>query len=680
MAKKEKFGKFVLLEQVGGSALGVEFRASKLGAAGFEKLVTLLRVAPSAPQDVARRLMEEVKVAAHLQSPNVCKILGIGRVESSYYIASEFVESRTLKAIFERCRRDGFPFSVDHALLITSRICAALEHAHGRKTESGARYSHGLVTPRNVLVSYEGDVRLRGFGFWPAGLVEAGLVDAEDLLYVAPEQTAGSVADPRSDLFAVGAVLFESLVGNPLFQPGRSEDVAARLKQARLQNPIGEDDGIPRPIAEILARALALDPAARYSEMQQMRKAVDTLLFSGDFTPTTFNLAFFMHSLFREEIEQEAKLLKEEKEASYAEYLPEEVNAPPPPAAEPGPTVALPVPQEVLQEAPTVRMEAPVAAAVAPAPAPVPRPGGQDSGSFTFHKPRPRGRWPLIGGIVVVLALAGGGTFYFLRGGSGPSVPPPSTLTPEGAAALARVKELEEKLRALEAEKATAESEAAEKAKQEVEAKAKEKGQAVDPAALAKAQEEARRKAQAEHERKQEEERRRLEGQKKAEEARLAEERRKAEKAAAAAAAAPPTTVPPTTVPPTTVPPTTVPPTTVPPTTVPPPTTAPPLQPGTLVNINDAGVIAPVPESGPDLVYPPIALRQRVGGTVELNVLVDEKGHVVDVQLVSGAGGKSGLNEAAMDNVKRRRYRPATKDGIPVKVWLPVRVQFRLPH
>ncbi len=84
-------------------------------------------------------------------------------------------------------------------------------------------------------------------------------------------------------------------------------------------------------------------------------------------------------------------------------------------------------------------------------------------------------------------------------------------------------------------------------------------------------------------------------------------------------------------------------------------------------------------ERAPPSVYPPIALRQRAEGTVELNVLVDEKGTVVDAQVVQGAAGRSGLNEAALDSVKKRRYRPATKDGVPVKVWMSVRMKFELP-
>jgi colicin import membrane protein len=221
-------------------------------------------------------------------------------------------------------------------------------------------------------------------------------------------------------------------------------------------------------------------------------------------------------------------------------------------------------------------------------------------------------------------------------------------------AATQRVKELEEKLKAIEAEKAEAEARAAEEAKKRVEAQAAARGQKADAAAIERAQDEARRRAQAEQDRKAQEDKKRLEDEQRAAEARLAEERRIAAEAARVAAAT--TTASPRAV-----------------------EAPPPPKPGTLVNLSDPGVIAPVTQSAPALRYPPIAERQRVEGTVELNILVDEKGNVVETMLVTPAGGKAGLNEAAVDNVKRRRYRPATKDGVPVKVWYPVSVKFLLP-
>jgi TonB family protein len=690
VAKREKFGKFVLLEEVDVSGLGHEYRAAKLSSTGLEKIVSVVRLKPnlSANADAAKSLMDQVKFAAQLQNPNIVKIFGIGKVDTLYYISYESLEGKSLKAIFNRCRQEGFPFSVDHALLIMSKVCSALEYAHGRKNDSGARYYHGFLTPAAVVVSYEGEVRVRNFGYWASRIRESGAVAEEESLYLSPEQAAGGAGDSRSDVFAVGALLFETLTGQPLFQGGRTDDIAGRLSKARLQNPTTDDDALPKPISDILHRALARDPAARYAEVQEMRKAVDTLLFSGDFTPTTFNLAFFMHSLFREDIEREAKVLKEEKEASYFEYLTETTpptgkvvpppqQAPPPiPELSPRPTPAPPPPPPVQAYHPDpVRHEPPPPPpreTSRPAPPPLVEPPAapvsshEAAAGFTFHKGEGSGKKiPLILGGVAALVVIAVAAFLLLRGRQGSSttaVPATTTLSPQAQDALAKVRELQERLAALEAEKKAAEDKAAEDARKKLEAQAAARGTTADPAAVQRAQEEAAKKARQEQERKAAEERKRLEDEKKAEEARLADERRKQDEEAArlAALAATATTTLPT----------------PPPTTA---TTQPAIRPGMLVNLSDPGVIAPVVVSQPPLQYPPIAQRQRLEGTVELNVLVDERGSVVDAQVVQGAGGKAGLNEAAVDNVRKRKYRPATKDGVPVKVWSPVRVVFKLP-
>lgn len=672
MAKRDKFGKFVLLEDLEESGLGREYRAAKLGSTGIEKVVSVLRLTPALSKhaEAVKALMDQVKLAAQLQNPNVLKIYGIGKVESAYYISYEYLEGKSVKAIFNRCRQEAFPLSIDHALLVASKICSALEYAHARKAEAGGRYFHGLMMPGNVLVSYEGEIRVRGFGYWPSRIREAGGISEEESLYLAPEQVSGGAGDPRCDTFAVGAILFEALVGQPLFQGGRIADIVSRIAKARLQNPTGDDDSIPKPIAEILHKALAVEPGARYGEIQEMRKAIDTLLFSGDFTPTTFNLAFFMHSLFRDDIERETKALKEEREASYLEYLTEATApaavaaatpAPPPvvahPAASPQKTQPVDLRQVLTPPPPPALVPEPVHAAE---PEPTHGEPVVTTGTFTFHKEKPQSKTPVIaGGVAAVLVIGAVGGYFLTRGRLAPAPPVPvtTTLSAEQAAAMARVKELEDKLQAFEAEKAAAEAKAIEDAKKKIEAQAAAKGQTVDPAALQKAQEDARKKAQAEQERKSQEERKRLEDEKKAEEARIADAQKRAEEEAARLAAMVTTTTAP----------------------APPPTTvAPAIRPGTLVNLSDSGVTPPVATNRPELRYPPIAERQKIEGTVTLNVLVDEKGTVLDVQVTAGAGGKAGLNEAAVENVKLRKYRPATKEGVPVRVWITVAVQFKL--
>jgi TonB family protein len=697
MARKERFGKFVLLEELARSGLGTEYRAAKLGPSGLERIIDLIRVAPALATnaDFGRALMEQGKLASQLKSPHIQRILAIGGPLGSY-VAYEYLEGRSLRSVLARSRQESLPPAADQALLVISKVCSALEYAHGRKTEAGRRHVHGLLTPDAVVLLFDGEVRVRGFGIWAAGIRPAGGMLAEDALYLAPEQLAGEPPEPRSDVFSTGVLLFETLTGQP---PEGADDVKALLERARLRAPTAEGDAIPTPIAEILERSLAPDPPARYQDMQAMRKAVDALLFSGPFSPTTFNLAFFLHSLFRDDIERETTAVKEEREASYADYLDSEPTPPPvpravAPAARPAPAAEAP-PPAVTEPAPAPPEPPPVAPAVEvpresvepppvmpPVAAPPPRRSSAAPVEPSFGQAAPRGGLPPAAwlGIVLAVAVAAGGGWYFLAGpgaSQGPSVPPSTTLSAEAQAALARVRELEARLKSLEEEKQKAEAQAVEEAKKRVENQAAARGQKVDPAAVERAQAEARRKAQAEQEQRQLEERRRLEQERRAEETRLQEER-KAEEARAAAAAAASTPPPVLEATPTPTPPPVVAATPAP---TPTPTAAPsaaPLKPGTLVNLNDAGVIPPVIESRPPLRYPPIALQQRLEGTVVIDVLVDERGQVVDTKVTQPARGKLGLNEAAVEYAKRLRYRPATKGDVPVKVWVPLKVDFRL--
>jgi TonB family protein len=672
MPRREKFGKFVLLEEIETTPLGPLSRAAKLGTTGFEKIVCILRLGPlvSANLGAAKRLMDQVKVAAPLQNPNILKIFGIGKVEATYYVSYEFVEGKSLRQILSRCRQDSFPLSVDHALLISSKVCSALEAAHSRKGEDGQRYFHGLVNPSQILVSYEGEIRLRGFGYWASRIRQVVSLSDEEQLYLAPEQASGGDGSAASDLFSVGATLFEMLTGRDLFHDGRDAEVASKIQAARLQQPTGESDALPPPLADILTRSLT----AAYSDVQEMRKAVDTLLFSGDFTPTTFNLAFFMHSLFREDIDREARALESEKRADYAEYLVEEPKGGPPKGPAPSGLTPLPgrTPAPLETSAESVSFATPVPPSRTPPPVHA-QPSGAPKHAppppepFAFAKPVDKKRSPALAiAALLVTAVAGAGWYFGLGPGRellrpAPATTVPPTLSPEAVAALARVKELEQRLADIEAERTAAEAKAAEEAKKRVEAQARAKGQDVDPAALRREEEDARKKARAEQEKRLEEERRRVEEQMRAEEARIAEERRRAEEqrraeeAARQASTATPTPA------------------------TPPPTTLPAVRPGMLVNLSDPGVVPPVVEKSTQLEYPQIAQRARIEGTVELSVLVDETGAVAEVRIISDGGSRVGLADAAVGSVKRRKYRPATKDGVPVKVWYPVRVQFTLP-
>jgi TonB family protein len=703
-SRKEKFGKFVLLEPLDATNLGADYRAAKLGSAGLEKIVQLLRLSPalSSSADSAKVLMDHAKFAAQLQNANVLKIFGIGKVEGSYYISYEFVEGKSLKTIFNRCRSEGFPFSVDHALLIASKICSALEYAHGRKLDGGGRYFHGLVTPNNVIVSYEGEVRVRGFGYWPSGVRDLGLVGDDEVIYLAPEQASNTAGEPRSDTFAVGAILFEALTGQPLLQPDRRQDVAARISNARLQGPSGDEDALPKAIVDILQKALASDVSGRYAEIQEMRKAIDTLLFSGDFTPTTFNLAFFMHSLFREDIERESKVLKEEKEANYFDFLddakktplPETAKAPviaptpapapaPAPVVQPPPVAHAPTPLPLIPPPPPVHHETstkpvPVVKESRSAPAVDSR---EAAAGFTFHKETQKkaGKSPMLAivGGIVVLAVVGGIVFKMRSGGSSaqtaPTAAPVATPDLAAIAAQKKVAELQAQLDAMKAKQDADAKEAADKAAAEARRIAQQRKGLVTADELAKAEADARKKADEESRRKAAQQQQELETQKRAAEAeKAAADKAAADKAAAERAAAETTSAPATN-------------TQVASNATSAPAAEAPaggggtVARGALVNLTDPGVVRPEYVRKVNPTYPQRAYMLKVGGTVILNALIDEEGKVTDVQILQKIDHALGpdLHNAAIASIKASKFKPATKDGVPVKVWFPVKLEFR---
>jgi len=719
MALREKFGRLVLLEQTDSDPLGDEYRAARLGPSGFDRLVSVTRFSPavSGHAEASKRLVDEARLVSQLQNPGLVRVLGVGRVGQFFYVSTELIEGRSVRAVLRLCSEEGFPFAVDHALMIASRVAAALEYLHGRKGEDGQAIVHGLLTPGRLVVAFDGEVKVKGLGLWPA-LGATGLLAPEERLYLAPEQAEGA-AGPRSDVYALGLVLLEALCS----QGPDGRDPLERIAAARIASPGGEPAPLPKPLSNLLRKALGREPAARFASMAEMRKAIDALLFSGDFTPTTFDLAFFMHTLFRDEVERDQRAIEEARTGDYQEFVVEDAakaGAPRSPQTEPFAAHA-PGPEatDALGALPTAVPLAGASEAQRPHDSPAPqasRPAGPDSSSSRLaraaresaarapHAAAPagagKGRGVVLAlGVVAALAVGGAAGWLYLAAQRREATQ--AAAAAEQKAAQARVHDLEARIAQLEREKSEAEAKAAEEARAALEKQSAAGGQKADPAAIARAQDEARKRARAEQERKQQEELAKLA------EAKHAEEQR------AAAAQAALATPPPTPLPASTAQgmPTPTPAIELSPggqasapgpagdSTLPRPLAATPT-PGAaaspagapaggaagsasqgVADPTDPAVRPPGLISEDPIPYPARAIFRRITTVVVVRALVDETGKVIETSVVqpSGQPPEYGFDQAAVNRVKGRKYRPARRNDVPVRIWVNVRVEFRPP-
>lgn len=307
---REPFGPYTLLERIAVGGMGELFLAKLVREEGFEKLVVVKRMLPHLgrnPTFVAM-FQTEARLAAQLTHQNIVQIHDFGKIEQTHYIAMEAVHGIDLRALEERGVERGVPLPLGLALEIAAEVAAGLDYAHRKHGLDGAPLGlvHRDVSPQNVLVSYEGEVKLTDFGLAKARLQaaesEAGTLKGK-YSYVSPEQLDGRPVDGRSDIFSLGVVLFELCAGERLFPLG--ESFAATLDHIRRfdgQELHARTAHFPPPVRACLEGALAPRTEDRFATAavlgESLRAAREAVL-RDEPTPT---LAEHVRGLFAQEV------------------------------------------------------------------------------------------------------------------------------------------------------------------------------------------------------------------------------------------------------------------------------------------------------------------------------------------------------------------------------------------
>jgi serine/threonine protein kinase len=301
-----EFGPYQLLERVAVGGMAEVFKAKRSGVEGFEKVVAVKRILPhlSENEDFVEMFVHEAKVVAGLTHPNIVQIFDLGRIGRSYYIAMEYVHGRDLRTTLNRAREKGLRLPLDLSLRVVSQVCAALEYAHRKKDERGRPMEivHRDVSPPNILISFEGDVKLVDFGIAKAATKatrpsDSGVLRGK-LLYMSPEQAWGRPIDGRSDVFSLGLVLYELVTGTKAFAGAGSERATVELvRQCVVTPPREVNPRVPEALDRVVMKALAREPDERYPDAGQMQRGLELIL--GDRAPVTArDLARFMELLF----------------------------------------------------------------------------------------------------------------------------------------------------------------------------------------------------------------------------------------------------------------------------------------------------------------------------------------------------------------------------------------------
>jgi TonB family protein len=659
-----KFGQYVLVERIATGGMAEVWKARMRGVEGFQKIVAIKKILPhlSDNQDFIEMFVDEAKLAAQLNHNNIIHIYDLGKIQNSYYIAMEYIDGFDLKTILRQGQERDNPLNVELALFIASKIASALDYAHRKKDyeEKEMGLVHRDVSPQNVLISQEGDIKLCDFGIAKAASkashTQAGALKGK-LQYMAPEQAWGRNIDRRSDVFALATVLFEMLTNRKLFSGDNELSILEQVREAQVQPPSLYNDEVTPEIDKIVLKALQKDPANRYQTAGEMARDLDAILYSFRPTPTSADLAIYMHRL----------------------SSPDAVMPEPEPFAEE--ETLTPAPSQGFS-APVIAPAAAVAAAASPAFAPVPAPMLASAPAPAVTAPpvaevsygdipervERKSKAGLIAAAAALVAVIGAGAFLMTRKpaanaaqpapastvAAGTSTAAPAALTTAPLTDTSGTAALTATTGSIDPSAVDAEVQrriAAERAR--LEALARQQGTAPPPATATTA-------------------------------------------TAARPVAAPPQVAqqtPPATA---TTQPQPAAPVPAPVQQQPPPAATQPevtetrstpaqQQPapaqrareGELVAPGTAGLVNPRVLRRGTVPYPSMARQQKVEGTVITNVLVSETGDVLEVRVMRGIS-RGGLNEAAVSAMRRSSFAPGTKDGVKVKAWVTVPVEFKL--
>lgn len=312
------FGKYQILERIATGGMAEIYKARLEGIGGFQRTLAIKTILPHLSQsaEYVTMLIEEARVAGLLSHANIVQILDLGQVNETWYIAMEYVDGPDLGSVLRRCRDKGIELPLPHTLFIAIELLKGLEYAHNKQVMRGGKQVplniiHRDISPPNVLLSLQGEVKLTDFGIARAGHTAmetvSGVIKGR-YDYMSPEQAAGGRdLDQRSDLFSVGVVLYEMLTGVHPFRAENELVTAERIRTGTYRPASEVNPGVPFTLETIVDRALRHDRNERYPTATALKDALDKFFHDSGFLFTHHSLAQYVAGLLPDEDDETAR-------------------------------------------------------------------------------------------------------------------------------------------------------------------------------------------------------------------------------------------------------------------------------------------------------------------------------------------------------------------------------------
>ncbi len=322
----EIYGNYQLIKRIATGGMAQIYLARQRGPEGFEKLLVVKRILPHLAEndEFVRMFLDEARIAARLNHPNIVQIFNLGAQDDSFFIAMEYIHGEDVRRVWKRAEALGMALPIPLVCRVIMEACAGLDYAHKKTDPQGKPLDivHRDISPQNILVTFQGGVKVVDFGIAKAAdqatVTRSGVLKGK-YSYMSPEQASGRRIDCRSDIFALGIVLWELLTGRRLFKRENEIQTLNAVTECKVLPPSKVNPRVPADLDAVVLKALARDANDRYQEAAELQMALEDWLLTRQLPSSSAHLATFMQELYTERLAleaQEGQVLVEELDPS----------------------------------------------------------------------------------------------------------------------------------------------------------------------------------------------------------------------------------------------------------------------------------------------------------------------------------------------------------------------------